>query len=261
MLVQVFNDTPRLSHYFGLNFAQGVSQRVHVPLQVRAGWIRTLYPTVRIIEAWDGPDGYGEDNWIPADDILRSPEDTTCILLDTLKAANIKEIFEKWLVRNDEFISKLCDITSGVPRFVAHAVDFFTNRIAFATPDRIDYQKRRADFMQDSGSFVKYLESVAPKELNPFQSMQIDKKKFYVELIRAAALCLPLRLDNTIDGEIWGFGTDVMTLEVCSAFPLYLRRCDENYHFLVIPPVILNQIADEKPDSRLPFWISVYHLH
>ena len=31
-----------------------------VPLQVRAGWIRALYPTVRIIEAWDGPDGYGD---------------------------------------------------------------------------------------------------------------------------------------------------------------------------------------------------------
>ena len=32
----------------------------NVPLQVRAGWIRALYPTVRIIEAWDGPDGYGD---------------------------------------------------------------------------------------------------------------------------------------------------------------------------------------------------------
>ena len=31
-----------------------------VPLQVRAGWIRALYPTVWIIEAWDGPDGYGD---------------------------------------------------------------------------------------------------------------------------------------------------------------------------------------------------------
>ncbi|MDZ7618480.1 MAG: AAA family ATPase [Patescibacteria group bacterium] len=31
-----------------------------VPLQVRAGWIRALYPTVRIIEAWDGPPGYGD---------------------------------------------------------------------------------------------------------------------------------------------------------------------------------------------------------
>ena len=31
-----------------------------VPLQVRAGWIQELYPTVRIIEAWDGPDGYGD---------------------------------------------------------------------------------------------------------------------------------------------------------------------------------------------------------
>ena len=33
---------------------------IEVPLQVRAGWIQKLYPTVRIIEAWDGPDGYGD---------------------------------------------------------------------------------------------------------------------------------------------------------------------------------------------------------
>ena len=31
-----------------------------VPLQVRAGWIQNLYPTVRIIEAWDGPESYGD---------------------------------------------------------------------------------------------------------------------------------------------------------------------------------------------------------
>ncbi|MEW5734106.1 MAG: AAA family ATPase [Thermodesulfobacteriota bacterium] len=31
-----------------------------VPLQVRAGWIKELYPAVRVIEAWDGPDGYGD---------------------------------------------------------------------------------------------------------------------------------------------------------------------------------------------------------
>lgn len=31
-----------------------------IPLQVRAGWIKTLYPEVEIIEAWDGPEGYGD---------------------------------------------------------------------------------------------------------------------------------------------------------------------------------------------------------
>jgi len=31
-----------------------------VPLQVRARWIKELYPSVRIIEAWDGPEGYGD---------------------------------------------------------------------------------------------------------------------------------------------------------------------------------------------------------
>jgi HTH-type transcriptional repressor of NAD biosynthesis genes len=31
-----------------------------VPLQVRAGWIRALYPAIRVIEAWGGPDSYGD---------------------------------------------------------------------------------------------------------------------------------------------------------------------------------------------------------
>lgn len=31
-----------------------------VPLQIRAGWIKKLYPQVQIIEAWDGPPGYGD---------------------------------------------------------------------------------------------------------------------------------------------------------------------------------------------------------
>jgi NadR type nicotinamide-nucleotide adenylyltransferase len=33
---------------------------IDVPLQVRARWIREMYPTIRIIEAWDGPDAYGD---------------------------------------------------------------------------------------------------------------------------------------------------------------------------------------------------------
>lgn len=32
-----------------------------VPLPVRAGWIRKLYPQAHVIECWDGPDGYGSD--------------------------------------------------------------------------------------------------------------------------------------------------------------------------------------------------------
>lgn len=33
-----------------------------VPLHIRANWIRRLYPSsVRVIEAWDGPDGYSDD--------------------------------------------------------------------------------------------------------------------------------------------------------------------------------------------------------
>lgn len=29
-----------------------------IPLHIRAGWIRAIYPTVTVLEAWDGPDGY-----------------------------------------------------------------------------------------------------------------------------------------------------------------------------------------------------------
>ena len=32
-----------------------------IPLSVRARWIRTLYPQVTVIEAWDGPEGYSSE--------------------------------------------------------------------------------------------------------------------------------------------------------------------------------------------------------
>lgn len=37
------------------------TQVTAVPLHIRANWIRRLYPQVRVIEAWDGPDGYSDD--------------------------------------------------------------------------------------------------------------------------------------------------------------------------------------------------------
>lgn len=32
-----------------------------IPLHIRAGWIRSLFPDVTVVEAWDGPDGYSND--------------------------------------------------------------------------------------------------------------------------------------------------------------------------------------------------------
>lgn len=32
-----------------------------IPLSIRANWIRTLYPQVTVIEAWDGPEGYSTE--------------------------------------------------------------------------------------------------------------------------------------------------------------------------------------------------------
>lgn len=52
---------------------------IDVPLQVRAGWIKRLYPSVRIIEAWDGPEGYGD-----TPEIKREQEDYILQKLDGL---------------------------------------------------------------------------------------------------------------------------------------------------------------------------------
>lgn len=32
-----------------------------IPLHIRAGWIRALYPGITVLEAWDGPDGYSSE--------------------------------------------------------------------------------------------------------------------------------------------------------------------------------------------------------
>jgi len=37
------------------------SPLIPIPLHIRAGWIRRLYPTVMVLEAWDGPDGYSSE--------------------------------------------------------------------------------------------------------------------------------------------------------------------------------------------------------
>lgn len=56
---------------------------IEAPLQVRAGWIRELYPTVRIIEAWDGPAGYGD-----TPEIRREQEDYIIKRLNGLRISH-----------------------------------------------------------------------------------------------------------------------------------------------------------------------------
>lgn len=34
-----------------------------IPLHLRAGWIRKLFPAVTVLEAWDGPDGCSSERW------------------------------------------------------------------------------------------------------------------------------------------------------------------------------------------------------
>jgi NadR type nicotinamide-nucleotide adenylyltransferase len=56
-----------------------------VPLNVRANWIRTLYPTVQVVEAWDGPTEVGD-----TPEIKRRHED---YLLNHLKLTGITHFY------------------------------------------------------------------------------------------------------------------------------------------------------------------------
>jgi HTH-type transcriptional repressor of NAD biosynthesis genes len=56
-----------------------------VPLPVRCGWIRTLYPSVRVIEAWDGPTEVG---YTPQ--LMRAHE---CYVIDVLGIDGITHFY------------------------------------------------------------------------------------------------------------------------------------------------------------------------
>src|SRR5512145_2483055 len=56
-----------------------------IPLAVRSGWIRTLYPAVQVIEAWDGPTVVG---YTP--EIMRTHER---YVLDTLGIAGVTHFY------------------------------------------------------------------------------------------------------------------------------------------------------------------------
>lgn len=56
-----------------------------VPLSVRAGWLRRLYPAVRVVEAWDGPSEVGD-----TPEIKRRHED---YVIERLKIAGVTHFY------------------------------------------------------------------------------------------------------------------------------------------------------------------------
>ncbi len=56
-----------------------------IPLEVRASWIRRLYPQVAVVEAWDGPTEVGD-----TPEIKRRHED---YVINRLKIANITHFY------------------------------------------------------------------------------------------------------------------------------------------------------------------------
>jgi len=191
----------------------------------------------------------------------QSPEDAECIILDPLERDHVNTIFKKFGVttEGEEFCDKVHEFTGGVPRFVAHAVDYFTCR--FHEVEEEEAKSRRNLFQSDTSGFLQYLCKHATNEMNPLEVVPKHQRVFYLEMIRIAALQLPLNLDREITGSNWGLKTSEVTLDVCSVYPLYLKNCrveGEVRHFLVIPPAILDNISLACTDPRVPFWASLY---
>jgi hypothetical protein len=192
----------------------------------------------------------------------RSPENADCVLLDPLDDQHVADIFADFQVTNEQpFIGRLHDFTSGVPRFVAHAVNFFTGRAEGPGEKSPDYRARRMAFMTDTEPFYRYVLLLAAHELMPLDTLPVEKRMLYVEMVRVAAYEIPQQLHKTINGHDWGLGQQVLTLEVCSSFPLYLKRCGVDHHLIVVPPIILKAVAKSNLHPRLPFWNSLNNLH
>ena len=187
----------------------------------------------------------------------RSPDDAECIFLDPLGPSHVSEIFAEFSVFEEhEFVCKLHAATAGVPRFIAHAVDFFSNRQD--GDDSTDFAARRSMFLQDQAPFIAHLNAAAFHEMSPLRFLDQEAIPIFLEMIRVAALCLPVQLHTVIDGTPWGMEGNVLTLKICSSFPVYIKRGPSDYHFVVIPPVVLDQIANSSIDARTPYWKSMH---
>jgi HTH-type transcriptional repressor of NAD biosynthesis genes len=68
-------------------------ETIAVPLSVRAAWIRQLYPTVRVIEAWDGPTEIGDTPQIKA--MKGQSYFRHCLPIDNLKHSRLLGILPK----------------------------------------------------------------------------------------------------------------------------------------------------------------------
>lgn len=101
-----------------------------------------------------------------------------------------------------------------MPRFVVHAVNFFTNRAVGPGEKRPDYSARRLAFTTDTQSFCDYVLSKVDRELRPLDNLPKDKQDLYVEMVRVAAYEIPQQLNKRINGCEWGFGEEVSALEV-----------------------------------------------
>jgi HTH-type transcriptional regulator, transcriptional repressor of NAD biosynthesis genes len=103
------------------------SDIISIPLQVRANWIRKLYPSVKVIEGWNGPSAMGD-----TPEIKRLQEDYVLGLLNYQKITHFysSEFYGDHMSRALGAVNRVVDESRKQVSISASAIrqNFFANR-------------------------------------------------------------------------------------------------------------------------------------
>ena len=150
--------------------------------------------------------------------------------------------------------------TKGVPRFLGYTFEYLKTKLQHWTKGDIKKELLGAEYL-------KFLDvpTRAESELRPYR--QLLDKEFYIELVRIAALQIPVDMDLDIkNASVTYFGLDknwgpdaqceAPLIELAYLYNLYIERVypGSKEWKIVVPDVVLDVMDLSEP--RLPFWIS-----
>lgn len=190
------------------------------------------------------------------------------MLLDTLKPDHIENILKVNPGIQDEETCKhlaalLYQRTSGVPRFVKWGVDWLKKK-GIGPESKI--ANIPADIFGDKFRLFISNEKGGAIDLNPMKRLPEPQKDTYIQLINLSSCGIPLEVEKDgspfmINPAIWNLPhitKPVPLLEILRQYNLYIEKSlSDNQWRIIFPDMVIDQIALEAKDDRLPFaWIA-----
>lgn len=231
---------------------------------LRALWSLYIYPLQRrginVVCSGRSPTLYALGRGGFPNSVSRSPAKSVCVLLDPLTSADVRELVVASIKAVSTVDSKYADAatslilqrTSGVARFVAHAIQLLENS---------GHSVESLSVKLSCESFLDYLrDKMHPDHLFPQKNLPSEQQTLFYEWLRVAALRIPVPSTLPLDGKAWGLSpTDADTpfgaLEVASTFGFYLEQgVPTGMSVLVFPQVMADSIAQTTDNPRISFW-------